>query len=178
MRKHTTPEINTRWVNLCHEAGLRAKALMSIGHPGETRQTVENSLNWVLTNRPDDVDWTIITQYPGTPYFDQSVPHETAGGVWVYTEPRTKNVLFSQDVNFAQQAGYYKGVPGDYTSYVWTESLSPQNLVELRDECEKKSRTRLGLAEIRSVPAEQFEHSMGQGRRLPISILRQTSKDL
>lgn len=179
MRKHTTPEINTRWVNLCHEAGLRVKALMSIGHPGETRETINNSLDWVLKNQPDDVDWTIITQYPGTPYFDQSVPHETADDVWVYTEPKTRNVLFSQDVNFAEKAEYYKGVPGNYTSYVWTKTLSPKDLVRLRDDCERLTRHALGLPEIQSVPAKQFEHSMGQeGRRLPISILRQTSKGL
>lgn len=175
MRKHTTPEINSLWIRLCHEAGLRAKALMSIGHPGESRKTIENSLEWVIQNKPDDIDWTIITQYPGTPYFDQSIPHPTKPGVWVYTEPRSGNVLYSQDVNFAQKAEYYKGVPGDYTSYVWTESLSPEDLVEGRDNCEKVSRVRLGLAEIRSVPAQLFENSMGQGRILPKAILRQTS---
>lgn len=178
MRKHTTPEINSQWVRLCHEAGLRAKALMSIGHPGETRQTVENSLEWVLQNRPDDVDWTIITEYPGSPYFDQSVPHEKEKGVWVYTEPKTGKVLFSQDVNFAEKAEYYKGVPGNYTSDVWTESLTREDLVRLRDNSERQTRHALGLPKIQSVPAQQFEHSMGQGKRLPVSILKQFSKFL
>jgi hypothetical protein len=39
-------------------------------------------------------------------------PHSTLEGVWVYTAPRTNQVLYSQDVNFAEQAEYYKGVPG------------------------------------------------------------------
>src|SRR5262249_46216759 len=64
MRKHTTRKINAEWVKNCHAAGIKAKALMSLGHPGESRQTVQNSLEWVLTSCPDDVDWTIITQYP------------------------------------------------------------------------------------------------------------------
>lgn len=171
MRKHTTRAINSAWVANCHAAGLEAKALMSIGHPGETRETIEKSLQWVLDNRPDDVDWTIITQYPGSPYFDYSVPHPTQEGVWVYTQPKTKQVLFSQDVNFAEKAEYYKGVPGDYTSYVWTEQLTPQELVIYRDRVERISRQALNLQTIQTVAAAQFEHSMGQ-TNLPSSILR------
>ncbi|MEK6919106.1 MAG: radical SAM protein [Nanoarchaeota archaeon] len=170
MNKKTTREINSAWVRYCHEAGLKAKALMSIGHPGETEETINNSLEWVLTNRPDDVDFTIITQYPGSPYFDSSVRDPSREEVWVYTEPRTKKVLFSQDVNFAEKAEYYKGVPGDYTSFVWTESLSAQDLVRHRDRAEKTSREALGLEQIAYSPGTQFEHSMGQG--LPSSILR------
>ena len=170
MKKHTTRAINSAWVDNCHKAGLKAKALMSIGHPGETRQTVENSLQWVLDNRPDDVDWTIITQYPGSPYFDYSVPHSKENGVWVYTQPKTGAVLYSKETDFGKESSYYKGVPGDYTSYVWTDELTPQDLVILRDKVELASRTALGLTQIHSVAALQYEHSMGQG--LPSSILR------
>lgn len=179
MRKHTTREINSAWVRNCHEAGLSAKALMSIGHPGESKETVANSLEWALANlqEGDDIDWTIITEYPGSPYFDQSTPHPTEGGVWVYEQPQTHGVLFSQDINFAEKAEYYKGVPGDYTSYVWTEHLSPQELVIQRDWVEKITRERLNLDPVRSVPVMQFERSMGSGRTdtLPNYILR-TSK--
>lgn len=175
MQKHTTPEINSDWVKKCHDAGLRAKALMSIGHPGETEQTIQNSIDWVLANlKPgDDVDFTIITQYPGSPYFDNSVPHATEEGVWVYTAPKTGNVLYSQDVNFGEKAEYYKGVPGDYTSYVWTDRLSPKQLVAARDQAESQARQFLKLPMIQAVPAIQFDHSMGQ-RSLPPSILRST----
>lgn len=174
MKKHTTRAINSAWIANCHAAGLKAKALMSIGHPGETQETVANSLEWVLSNRPDDVDWTIITQYPGSPYFDFSVPHPTEPGVWVYTQGRTGAVLYSKEVDFGKESSYYKGVPGDYTSYVWTDQLSPQDLVVLRDQAELVSRKSLGLTQIHSVAALQYEHSMGQS--LPSSILRSTGK--
>jgi radical SAM superfamily enzyme YgiQ (UPF0313 family) len=177
MRKHTTRQINSDWVKRCHAAGIKAKALMSIGHPGESEQTVGRSLDWVLTNRPDEVDWTIITQYPGSPYFDRSVPHPEHEGVWVYMDDRTNQVLYSQDVNFAEKAEYYKGVPGDYTSYVWTDYLFPKDLVALRDRVEEVSRRELGLPKITSQAALQFEHSMGQ-RGLPPNILRCTATSL
>jgi len=176
MRKHTTAAINTRWLRYSHEAGLKVKALMSIGHPGETIQSVSNSMRWVLENRPDDVDWTIITQYPGSPYFDFSEPHPDKPGVWVYTEPKTGAVLYSQDVNYAEKAEYYKGIPGDYTSHVWTDELSKENLVFAREFAEQSTRPFLGLPPIVAVAAKQFEHSMGMGR-LPDSILRSTQKE-
>lgn len=181
MKKHTTRAINSQWVKRCHDAGIQAKALMSIGHPGETAETINNSLEWVLTNRPDDVDWTIITQYPGSPYFDYSTPHPTKEGVWVYQAPHTKQVLYSQDVNFAEKAEYYKGIPGDYTSYVWTDSLTPEQLVQHRDRVEEISRKALGLPPIQVVEAMtadqlaeyQFGSSMGQSHRgLSPKILR------
>jgi anaerobic magnesium-protoporphyrin IX monomethyl ester cyclase len=173
MKKHTNRVINKSFVEKSHKAGMQAKALMSIGHPGESEQTINNSLDWVLDAEPDDVDWTIITQYPGSPYFDLSAPHPSKEGVWVFTDPKSKDVLYSQDVNYAEKAEYYKGVPGDYTSYVWTDHLSPQRLVELRDIVEGVSRRALDLPSIQSVAALQFEHSMGQ-RNLPSSILRST----
>lgn len=180
MQKNTSRKVNSDWIAYCHEAGLRGKALMSIGHPGESEKTIRESEEWVKSNlRPgwDDVDWTIITEYPGSPYFDRSVPFDESAGIWVYTEPKTGNRLYSQDVNFAEKAEYYKGVPGDYTSYVWTDHLSPDQLVELRNQVELSTRVdHLKLSSIQKVAERQFEHSMGQNHnRLPSTILRSST---
>ncbi|HVA24695.1 MAG TPA: radical SAM protein [Chloroflexota bacterium] len=169
MRKHTTRAINTRCLELAHAAGLQFKALMSLGHPGESDDTAGESVDWVLKTRPDDVDWTIITEYPGSPYFDHSV-YDAPTGNWVYTEPRTGNRLWSRSTDYCLQAEYYKGIPGDYVAYVWTDYLSSAELVRLRDTAEAVTREALGLAPITSVSAAQFEHSMGQS--LPLTILR------
>lgn len=174
MRKHTTPEINSRFVEICHNAGLQAKALMSIGHAGETEQSIKNSVEWVLKTRPDDVDWTIITQYPGSPYFDESVAHQTDTGVWVYTDKRTGEILYSREMDYGKEAGYYKGIPGDYTSYVWTETLGPDDLVRFRDRAEDITRTALGLPPISDLVTKQLETSMGMGAKIPDSILRRS----
>jgi hypothetical protein len=80
--------------------------------------------------------------------------------------------LWSRDTNYIEDTHYYKGVPGEYTAYVWTDELTPDDLVKLRDEAEKVTRGFLNLAAIQSVAAMQFEHSMGQG--LPQRILRST----
>jgi len=169
MNKRTTSDINRRWVDRCRKSNIKTKALMSLGHPGESESTISDSLDWILHTRPDDVDWTIITEYPGSPYFDESIKYPDAEGVWVYTNEKTGNVLYSKEVNYTKEASYYKGIPGDYSSFVWTDHLSSGRLVEMRDLCERVSRAALKLPPIQSVAAEQFEHSMGA---LPSKILR------
>jgi len=169
MRKNTSREINARCMEYAHNAGMKFKALMSLGHPGESQATIDESIEWVLTNRPDEVDWTVITQYPGSPYYDHS---EREGDHWVYVEPGGREKLYSANPDFLKDAWFYKGVPGDYTSFVWTDYLGADQLVHLRDQAERVAQEELGLPEIQSVAARQFEHSMAMG--LPGNILRST----
>lgn len=177
MKKHTSREINSHLVTIAHDAGLKVKALMSLGHPGESQETVEESKEWVVSNlwpKWDDVDWTVITQYPGSPYFDHSV-YDQEKQAWVYTfiTPKGEELrLYSREADFSKDSHYYKGVPGQYEVYVWTDHLTKEQLGKLRDKAEEETRTALGLAPVTNVEALQFEHSMGQG--LPENILRQS----
>lgn len=176
MRKHTTREINTHLVNIAHDAGLRVKALMSLGHPGESEETISQSVDWVKSNLwPDwdDVDWTVITQYPGSPYFDHS-EYNSEKKAWEYKtaiDGKTES-LYSREMNFAQDAYYYKGIPGEYDVYVWTDYLSTDQLARLRDSAESETRSALKLSPITAVTPSTFEHSMGQS--LPKNILRRS----
>lgn len=175
MKKHTSRAINSRCVETAHNAGLSFKALMSIGHPGESETTIGESIEWVTNNLSvgDDVDWTIITQYPGSPYFDHSVyvPEKNA---WLYEMKNKKNGevarLWSSEVDYLKEANYYKGVPGEYTAFVWTDYLNAQELVQLREIAEGYTREKLQLNQIGHNRLQQFEHSMGQS--LPSQILK------
>lgn len=177
MEKGTTSEINSQWLSYCHEAGLSGKALMSIGHPGETPETLAQTREWLLNNlRPDlkdEFDVTIITEYPGSPYFDRSVLENAESGIWTYTAPRTGGVLFSKEVDYIKNAEYYKGVPGDYTSYVWTESLTPGQLVQARDSIEDDVRKYLGLSPLTETQPKIFPYA--PGTPLPDYILKSTT---
>ena len=170
INKKATREDNTRCVELASQAGLKVKALMSIGHPGETRETVEETMEWLLQAKPNDFDVTIITCYPGTPYYDEAVRHSE--GVWVYTYPKTGDRLYQLDVDHAVVADYYKGDPdGGYRAYVYTESLSPDELVALRNQVEQRVRQELKIPFNPGAPAVLYEHSMGQ-RGFPSNVLR------
>lgn len=169
IQKKATQADNTRCLEIARRHGLKVKALMSLGHPGESEETIRATRDWLLAVKPDDFDATVITTYPGTPYFDEAV--ETAPGIWTYTYAKTGDRLHSLAVDYREVAEYYKGVPGAYTSYVYTDHLSPQDLVRLRDWLEHDVRTTLGIPYQTAAPAVRYEHSMGQGG-IPDNILR------
>ncbi len=176
INKKATRDDNTRCLEIAAKAGLKVKALMSVGHPGESAETVQATRDWLVETQPADFDVTIITTYPGTPYYDEAVPHASMPDVWTYTYERTGDRLHAYDVDYTQVAEYYKGNPdGGYHAYVFTDALSATALVEARDHIEREVRATLGIAFNPGAPATRFEHSMGQPGALPSNILRQSA---
>ena len=174
INKKATQAENTRCVEIARRHGLKVKALMSLGHPGESADTAEETRRWLLDVRPDDFDVTIITPYPGSPYYDDAEP---AGepGLWAYTCP-SGDVLYQRELDYTQVADYYKGNPDDgYVSHVFTAHLSPDELVRRRDDLERDVRSRLGIAFNPSAASMLYEHSMGQSG-LPARMLRASAE--
>jgi anaerobic magnesium-protoporphyrin IX monomethyl ester cyclase len=176
INKRATIEDNTRVVEVGRRHDLKIKALMSVGHPGESEESVRAVHDWLLEVQPDDFDCTVITTYPGTPYYDEAVPHKTLPDVWTYTCKRSGDQLHAYDVDFTRVAEYYKGDPdGGYHSYVFTDHISAEELVKLRDWVERTVRGKLDIPFNDRKPAIRYEHSMGQGMNtLPQFILRTT----
>lgn len=173
INKRATAEENTRCVHIAHSNGLKVKALMSMGHPGESPETIQATQDWLTTNlmKTDDFDVTIITPYPGSPYYDDAVEQ---GNAWVYTYPQTGDKLYATEVDYFKTADYYKGDPnGGYKSYVWTDYLTSDQLVRERDLLESRVRKHLGIPFNSSAASVRFEHSMGQ-TALPSHILKKT----
>jgi radical SAM superfamily enzyme YgiQ (UPF0313 family) len=171
IEKKATVEQNSRCMEIARRHGLKVKALMSVGHPGESAKTIQETEDWLLKEMPDDFDVTVITTYPGTPYYDRAV--ETSPGVWTYTYPRNGDRLHAYELDYTEVADYYKGDPdGGYKAYVFTDDLDPAGLVVARDLVEKSVRSALGIPFNQSRAAQRYEHSMGQ---LPGHILRTSS---
>jgi anaerobic magnesium-protoporphyrin IX monomethyl ester cyclase len=148
--------------------------LMSLGHPGESSETADQTLDWLLAARPDDFDVTIITTYPGTPYYDDAVAHASMPGVFTYEANGDR--LHAFEVDYTTVSDYYKGDPnGGYRSFVFTDFLSCEQLVQARDHVEQQARVKLGIPFNQSRAAVQYEHSMGQ-RGLPANILRSSQR--
>lgn len=172
IEKQATKEDNTRVVEIGKKFGLKTKALMSVGHAGESEQTIENTKNWLLEAQPDDFDCTVITTYPGSPYYDSAVQSTENPDIYIYTQPKTKDILFQKSLDYTKESDYYKGIPGNYISYVWTDKISAKDLVSARDKLENEVRAKLNIPFNPSGMAKQYEHSMGQGNILPDWILR------
>lgn len=167
INKRATKAENTRCVEIARRHGLKVKALMSIGHPGESLSTCADTQEWLLEVKPDDFDVTIITPYPGSPYYDHARFEDP---YWIYEFNGDR--LFQVELDYTETADYYKGDPdGGYTSYVFTEKLSRDDLVRVRDDLERHVRKELSIPFNPGAPAIQYEHSMGQ-TSLPTNILR------
>ena len=161
IQKKSTRDQNTRCVDLCHEFGIRCKAFCSIGHAGESENSIAETKDWLISAAPDDFDATCVVCYGGTPYYDFAVEIPDRPGIWVYTAKETGDNLYSYEVDFGSNFSYYKGIPGNYKSLVFTDYLSSERLVELRDDLEREVRSALKLPYYQVTPASRFEHSMG-----------------
>lgn len=159
IQKRATRDDNTRAMEILRSAGLSVKAAMSLGHPGESVETVEATRRWLLDVQPDEFDVTVITVYPGTPYYDDA--RLTDAGTWTYTDPRNGDRLHAVDVDHLADVNFYKGMPEHYQSFVHTDFLSSQEICAVRDALEAEVRTALGIPYPTAAAAVQFEHSMG-----------------
>jgi len=174
IKKMAKRDDNTRAVEIAKKHNLKVKALMSIGHAGESLQSIENTKNWLLETQPEEFDCTIITTYPGSPYFDDAV--KQSDGTYTYTSDLTGDRLHQSSIDYLSELDYYKGDPdGGYVSYVWTDNISATELVTARDRLEKDVRKALNIKFNPANPAAKYEHSMGMGNvNIPDHILRRS----
>jgi len=165
IQKIATRDDNTRCMEIAHRHGIKVKALMSLGHPGESDETIAQTREWLIEAKPFDFDVAIITPYPGSSYYDHALPFSANcrdKSVWVYT-CKNGDRLYQEEVDYSKEANYYKGDPNDgYFSHVWTDFLSSETLVLRRNELETEVREKLGIPFNQSRPAMLYEHSMGQ----------------
>lgn len=175
IRKRATREENTRCLEIARKYKLEVKALMSFGHPGESEDTIDETRQWLLFTKPHEIDFSIITPYPGSPYYDNALPTgQTREGKeeFVYTCKDKWNGeadrLYQVELDYVTESDYYKGDPNALViSHVWTDYLSPEDLVRGRNQVEAETRGKLGVPYYRrSEPIDceaiNFGHSMGQ----------------
>lgn len=174
MNKKATKDDNSRCMEIAKNNNLKVKALMSIGHPGESEKTCEDTQNWLVENSPEDFDVTIITTYPGSPYYDQAI--KLKNNDWVYTYKQTGDKLYSKEIDYTLVEDYYKGSPqGGYKAFVYTDYLKSDELVKIRDDIEISVRNKLKIPFNMSLISKVYEQSMGQfNNKLPEFILKES----
>jgi radical SAM superfamily enzyme YgiQ (UPF0313 family) len=136
MNKQSTVEQNSKCWEIAQKYGIKIKALMSIGHPGESRETIDETRAWLHTMPKDnlrDIDFTIIAVYPGTAYYDEAI--ETDQG-WYYTINGDR--LYSQEIDCRKVTNYYKGYPDAYNCFTNTDFLTSQEMLDIRLGLEKE----------------------------------------
>ena len=129
INKKSTVEQNTQFVEYAHEYGVHAKCIMSIGHPGESEETLNQTYEWLDKVKLEDVNFTIISCLPSSFYYDNATLRED--GIWVYTAPETGDKLYSIDVDFHKKPNILNGnLDYGYEATVFTDHLTQEQLVE------------------------------------------------
>lgn len=137
MNKKSTVEQNTKFVDYAKEYGVYAKCIMSLGHPGESDETLQETENWLEKVQLADVNFTIISCLPSSFYYDSAFKRDD--GIWVYTVPETKDRLYSFDVDFHSKPNILNGnLDYGYESTVYTDFLKPEDLVKWHSHLERK----------------------------------------
>ncbi|HBF33043.1 TPA: radical SAM protein [Candidatus Sumerlaeota bacterium] len=72
-KKGISLEQSERAIRLTREAGIPSMGYFILGLPGETRQTVQESIAFAKRIAPDYVNFHIATPFPGTELFEQAV---------------------------------------------------------------------------------------------------------
>ena len=116
--KGTTVEQNTKSIELTRKYGIRSKAFIIIGLPGESKETIKETEQFIQSVELDDVDFTILQVFPDTD---------------IYKNPQKYDLKF-------ERGTFYKGMPNHYNecSPISTRSLSFEEIVNARDRLEKK----------------------------------------
>ena len=73
MRKGITPAQTIKAFNMAKEVGLMTVAGVVLGFPGETKETIWETVKFIDRLKPGDVGYYIATPYPGTPLYEQVV---------------------------------------------------------------------------------------------------------
>ena len=120
---------NSKCFDIARNQGLKIKALMSIGHPGESKDTVQETIQWLGAVHPDETDVTIVSVYPGSGYFNKS---EVKNGELKYTNNITNDSLYIKNIDFLNESNFYKSKADEYISFVATDYLTCGELVEQR----------------------------------------------
>jgi len=173
IKKNTTPEVNSRAAEIARKHGMRFKAFLSVGHPGETRETIRETRDWALEELTKHgqhnifASVTLIAPYPGTPIFDRA---ESLGhlGFALVRNPTTIDYSKERTFQIADGGTYNCLIRTDQrwtgTSYEKKpDGLSPGELIEARSDLEAELKN-FGIPIYgqydRSL--DQYDKSMGQ----------------
>lgn len=113
--------IGTIWtaIRMLHHARIRVKGLFIVGLPGENRESLLATREFIEEVPLDDADFTIYQPYRGSPIWNNRHDYDIS---W-------------NDAPVGER--FYKGRGGEYKCSVRTSALTSEEIVEARDELER-----------------------------------------
>jgi radical SAM superfamily enzyme YgiQ (UPF0313 family) len=131
--KKTTVEQNRKFVDLCNSFGIKVKAFLIVGLPGENYSTIQETkkfLDFITSKRfknrfketiSNDFDVTIYFPYKGTKIRDSIDQGDSTYDLIIQNDPDTFE-------------GYYKGKSGTAEALIRTSALSTEEITEIQSD--------------------------------------------
>jgi anaerobic magnesium-protoporphyrin IX monomethyl ester cyclase len=88
MDKKTTVAMNRRAIELTKRVGIGCYADMMIGMPGETRETIDETISFLLRTKPIAGHVSVLYPLPRTDIYDEAKKDGTLIGDWTIEGPR------------------------------------------------------------------------------------------
>jgi hopanoid biosynthesis associated radical SAM protein HpnJ len=80
IRKGTRIDVARRFTEDCHRLGITIHGTFIVGLPGETRETLENTLRFAREINPHTIQVSLAAPYPGTELYRQAVENGWLAG--------------------------------------------------------------------------------------------------
>jgi hopanoid biosynthesis associated radical SAM protein HpnJ len=73
IKKGMRIEVAERFTRDCHDLGIAIHGTFILGLPGETRETIQKTIDWACKINPHTIQVSLAAPYPGTFLYDQAV---------------------------------------------------------------------------------------------------------
>jgi anaerobic magnesium-protoporphyrin IX monomethyl ester cyclase len=71
-RKNPDLEMLAEKIRMIHKVHIRVKGLLMLGLPGETKSSIQKSMDYVFSLPIDDINVSKFTPFPGTPLYEKA----------------------------------------------------------------------------------------------------------
>jgi radical SAM superfamily enzyme YgiQ (UPF0313 family) len=118
--KGTTIEQDTQALEWCKQLGIKFKASFILGLPGEDKDSMQRTWDWIMKHRPDRADVNVLIPFPGTPITSHTAQFD---------------LYWSEDY---PEEFWYKGPRDESIAVVGTSALTPIEIHEFRNDLVKE----------------------------------------
>jgi hopanoid biosynthesis associated radical SAM protein HpnJ len=73
IKKGMRIEVAERFTRDCHDLGITIHGTFILGLPGETRETIQQTIDWACRINPHTIQVSLAAPYPGTFLYDQAL---------------------------------------------------------------------------------------------------------
>ncbi|HUW84233.1 MAG TPA: radical SAM protein [Phycisphaerae bacterium] len=131
MRKGTTVEMNRRAIEMTKRAGIKCRASFIIGNPGDTQDTIDETVDFLVATKPDDWLMSSFVPVPGS----ETYRHPERFGIELFPEEIEANQWDNYFViGYQEQSGRV---------FRFSDGRGPEWMQQMRDYAHRRLRREL-----------------------------------